>query len=100
LTRENEVLASVVAWKDASWPAPEGALSVRGPAWVHSLRSPVALDVAWCRPVEGRLQVVRLRRLPPRRPGRPCLGAAVVAGDGAFERWRLRVGDLLEIEGT
>jgi hypothetical protein len=100
LTRQDEVLASVVAWKEAPWPALEGAVRVQGPAWIHSLRSSVELDLAWCRPVEGHLEVVRLSRLRPRRPGRPCLGVAVVAAGGAFERWRLHVGDQLTIEGA
>lgn len=81
----------------------QGAVVLRGPRLIHTLRQAVALDVAWCSSVtEGDnewLEVRRLATLPPRRVARPRLGPAplVIATEGAFERWHLKVGDRLEI---
>jgi hypothetical protein len=86
----------------------EGALLVRRPALVHSLRCPMALDLAWCGRVRGcragggaPLLVHRITRLGPSRIAKSCLysAAMVVAPAGAFERWRLSVGDRLEVAG-
>jgi hypothetical protein len=99
LTRDAEVLASVMRWAEAPWPSLEGALVLDGPALVHTWRSPVSLDVAWCQRRDAQLEVRRVARVPPRRVARPCFGVAVVAPVGAFERWCLQVGDLLELHG-
>ncbi len=72
----------------------------------HVWSTPSALDVAWCGPAtvgkgEPGLQVRRIAALPPRRLARPHLGAGavLVAPGGTFERWRLHVGDCLEVRG-
>jgi hypothetical protein len=98
--RSSEVLASVVAWDEAPWASLEGALIRQGPALVHSLRCSGELDVAWCRRVDGGLEVRRTATLSPRRVGRPCFGPVLAAAGGAFERWRLQVGDVVEIRGS
>lgn len=104
LIREGDVLAALEA-RRRGWPsALQGALVLRGPALIQTLTTPVSLDVAWCAPTEASadgecLVVRRIRCLPPRRLARPHLGSrpVVVAGQGAFERWHLKVGDRLEI---
>ena len=113
LLRDGDVLAAIDA-RRPRWPAQlHGAMVLRGPALVQTVTSAVALDMAWCCDVEGPdvegpdvenrearcLEVRRISTLEPRRVARPHLlgGAVVVAGRGAFERWRLQVGDRLEI---
>ena len=56
------------------------------------------LDVAFCDDDLKVLETVRMRRW---RVGRPRPGASCVieAEAGAFERWRLRPGDQLEVKG-
>jgi hypothetical protein len=99
LTRDTEVLASVQSWRRVPWRELEGAVVLEGPALVHTFGCPVALDVAWCRPASSALEVRRVATVCPRRIARPCGTKAVViaAPCGAFERWRLQLGDLLEI---
>ena len=76
---------------------------LRGQRLIQTLAPPVALDVAWCSSVieedKELLEVRRLATLAPRRVARPSLGPAplVIATEGAFERWQLKVGDRLEI---
>ncbi len=126
LTRNDEVLAALGT--DRAGLAGlggdvQGALLLRGPTVVHTLRVPGPLDVAWCRapgPLDGtrgrapgppdvaprrappeELEVRRIATLVAHRVGRPCgRGTAVlVAEAGAFERWQLRVADRLEVRG-
>jgi hypothetical protein len=83
-------------------PVPLGALLLRPPLVLHTVGVPYAVDVAFCEDgTDGRMAVTETVRLPPFRVARPRLGAKllVVAADGAFERWRLTVGDELEIRG-
>ena len=104
LIRDGDVLAALEA-RRPGWPAAlKGAVVLRGPALVQTLTTPVSLDLAWCVADEDRdgqecLVVRRIGCLPPHRMARPHLGPRpmVVAGQGAFERWHLRVGDRLEI---
>ena len=103
LLREGEVLAAIEEPRPGWALSLQGAVVLHGPRLVHTLRQAVALDVAWCSPVsEGDKECLEVRRLatvPPRRVARPRLGPAplVVATEGAFERWQLKVGDRLEI---
>jgi hypothetical protein len=107
LLRDGDVLAAVEG-AEAGWAHPiQGALVKRGPVLAHTLTRAVSLDLAWCQ--DGRtdaglpcLDVRRIRGLGPRRVGRPQLagGAIVAAEKGAFERWKLQVGDRLEIRET
>src|SRR5579875_1150715 len=104
LLRDGDVLAALET-RRPGWPgALQGAVVLRGPALVQTLTSAVSLDLAWCVPDQSPdgqecLVVRRIGCLAPRRMARPHLGSRpmVVAGQGAFERWRLQVGDRLEI---
>jgi uncharacterized protein len=73
----------------------EGALIVTPPVPVHSLGTR-SLDVAF---LDRDLRVVSVVRLPPWRLARPRRGcrAALQASAGCFERWRITVGDVLEV---
>lgn len=103
LLRDDHVLAAI---EEAGRRCPatlQGAVVLRGPRMIHTLSRPVGLDVAWCVQVPDAdkewLEVRRLSCLGPRRVARPRLSGdpVVVATQGAFERWRLTVGDRLEI---
>jgi uncharacterized membrane protein (UPF0127 family) len=80
-------------------PAPDGALILAGPVLLHTLGVPYGVDVAFCDQDMVVVATLRLRRFRVARP-RPGAKLVVVAADGAFERWRLTVGDELEIRGT
>jgi len=89
-----------------------GAVLLEHRAWLQTVTSGVALDVAWCRPAVMEassdaaagtgLDVVRLGTMGRRRLAlaRPRARVFVAAGAGAFERWGLRPGDRLEIKGA
>lgn len=74
----------------------EGALVLRPCRQVHTFRMRIPLDVVWCAD-DGR--VLRVATLRPGRISRPVIGARFVieAEAGAADRWRLRVGDLIEV---
>ncbi len=76
----------------------EGALLLRPCTSVHTAGMHFDLDVAFCDDDLKVLETVRMRRW---RVGRPRPGASCVleAEAGAFERWRLRPGDQLEVKG-
>ncbi len=105
LTRDGEVLATLEVpasgrWKAAVARCPSDcALLLRPPLVLHTVAQPSGVDVAFC---DGDLQVLSLMWLRPWRVARPRPRAwhVVVAGSGAFERWRLAEGDRLEIKGT
>jgi uncharacterized membrane protein (UPF0127 family) len=83
-------------------PAPQGALLLRPPFVLHTVGLPYTVDVAFLDGgTDGRMAVTETVRMAPFRVARPRLGTKmiVVAADGAFERWRLSVGDELEISG-
>lgn len=109
LLRDGEVLATLEVAETpgdrirglAGRPEPEGALLLRRPLLLHTIGAGFGIDAAFCDPEMRVTDIARLRRfriaLPrPWRAGR----VVVVAGDGAFERWRLAVGDRLEVKGT
>ena len=106
LVRDGEVLASLEVAGSARARARgllgrdgvEGALLLRPAKSVHTLGMRFPIDVAFC---DRDLTVVRCVRMPRWRLGRPVLRAACVieAEAGAFDRWGLRVGDRLEVEG-
>jgi uncharacterized protein len=74
----------------------EGAILIRPARSVHSVGMAFHLDVAFC---TSDLRVVRTICLKPGRMTRPSLkGRCVIeAESGAFDRWKLRPGDRLEI---
>ena len=75
-----------------------GALLLRPCTSVHTMGMRFDIDVAFCDEHLKVLETVRMRRW---RIGRPRPGARSVleAEAGAFERWRLRPGDQLEVKG-
>jgi len=74
----------------------DGALVLRPCRQVHTFRMRMPIDVVWCAD-DGR--VLRVATMAPRRVSRPVLRARFVieAAAGATDRWRLRVGDPLEV---
>jgi len=106
LLREDEVLAALEDRRKGWQTSIAGAVVITKPAWVQTLTRAAAaeLDIAWCGPGDGggAFVVKRISALPARRLARPRLrpGALVVAPAGTFERWRLQVGDRLEVAGS
>jgi uncharacterized membrane protein (UPF0127 family) len=106
LVREGEVLASLEV--ATSWRARrkgllgragvEGALLLRPCTSVHTAGMRFDIDVAFCDEDLKVLETVRMRRWRIGRP-RPGAKAVLEAEAGAFERWRLRPGDQLEVKG-
>ena len=76
----------------------EGALLLRPASSVHTLGMRFPIDVAFC---DRDLTVIATVCMPRFRLGRPRLRARSVleAEAGAFERWRLQVGDRLDVKG-
>ena len=74
----------------------DGALVLRPAKSVHTIGMRFPIDVAFC---DRELRVLAVRTLRPHRMTAPRPKAKVVieAEAGAFERWRLRPGDQLEI---
>jgi uncharacterized membrane protein (UPF0127 family) len=75
----------------------DGAILIRPARSVHSVGMQFTLDVAFC---TKDLVVMRTICLKPGRMTRPCLrgGCVIEAESGAFDRWKLHVGDRLEIQ--
>jgi uncharacterized membrane protein (UPF0127 family) len=73
----------------------EGALVLERTRWVHSIGMKFAIDVAHLA-ADG--TVLKISHLQPNRVGTFVRDAArvVEAQHGAFERWGLHVGDLVE----
>ena len=104
LLRDGEVLASLEVAGSAGTRTRgllgrngiDGALLLRPAKSVHTLGMRFPLDVAFC---DRDLTVVRCVRMARWRLGRPVLRASCIieAEAGAFERWRLQVGDRLEV---
>jgi uncharacterized protein len=78
--------------------AMDGVLILRPCRQVHTLRMRFAIDVAFCDRDGFVLHVVTL---DPNRVSRPVPRAyfAIEAPAGAFDRWRLEPGDLVEVKG-
>jgi uncharacterized protein len=106
LVRDGEVLASLEVTSSRrdrrrgllGRDGLEGALLLRPCASVHTVGMRFDLDVAFCDEDLKVLETVRMRRW---RVGLPRRGARCVleAEAGAFDRWRLRPGDQLEVKG-
>jgi uncharacterized membrane protein (UPF0127 family) len=106
LVRDGEVLASLEVASSRrdrrrgllGRDGMEGALLIRPCTSVHTAGMRFDLDVAFCDEDLKVLETVRMRRW---RVGRPRRAADCVleAEAGAFERWRLRPGDQLEVKG-
>jgi uncharacterized membrane protein (UPF0127 family) len=76
----------------------EGAILLRPARSVHTVGMRFPLDVAFC---DAGLRVVRVVRMPRRRVSRLVWRsrAVIEAEAGAFDRWKLRPGDELEVKG-
>ncbi|MFP5316837.1 MAG: DUF192 domain-containing protein [Acidimicrobiia bacterium] len=74
----------------------DGALLLEPGKSVHSVGMRFPIDVAFC---DKQLVVLRTVRLRPNRVTRPSLRCQCIieAEAGAFERWKLRPGDQLEV---
>jgi uncharacterized membrane protein (UPF0127 family) len=74
----------------------EGALVLRPCRWVHTFGMRFAIDVAY---LDGSGTVVKTIHMHRRRLGVPVWRARAVieAEEGAFSRWDLRVGDVIEV---
>jgi uncharacterized protein len=106
LVRDGEVLAAAEVAGDARSRRRgllgrdrfEGALVLRPCRHVHTVGMRFAIDVAFC-DVQG--VVLKTRTLAPWRLSPVVYRAAfaVEAEAGAFERWRLRAGDRVELRG-
>jgi len=104
LVRDGDVLAAVELADTArsrrrgllGRDAVEGALVLQPCRQVHTVRMRFAIDVAFC-DTDG--VVVRTVTLAPWRVSPYVRRAAFVieAEAGAFDRWRLRVGDRVEL---
>ena len=73
-----------------------GALVLDRTRWVHTMGMRFALDVAH---LDADGVVIKISHLPPHRVGGFVRHAArvVEAQAGAFERWGLRLGDVVEL---
>ncbi len=74
----------------------EGAIVLRPCRWVHTIGMHFAIDIAF---VDTTGCVVKTMHMSPRRIGVPVWRASHVieAEAGAFARWGLRVGDVIEV---
>ncbi|MFM7047037.1 MAG: DUF192 domain-containing protein [Actinomycetota bacterium] len=75
---------------------PEFALVLPKCQWVHTIGMRCALDVAY---LDDESRVVKMQHLAPMRLPMPVREARTVveAKAGSFERWGLRVGDVVEV---
>lgn len=74
----------------------EGALVLRPCRWVHTVGMHFPIDVAY---LDADGVVMKTIQMPRHRIGIPVWRSAVVveAEAGAFARWGLRVGDVVEV---
>ena len=75
---------------------PEFALVLPNCRWVHTIGMRCALDVAY---LDDESRVMKVQQLNPMRLPMPVLAAhsVVEARVGSFERWGVRVGDIVEV---
>ena len=106
LLRDGEVLASAEVAESArarlrgllGRDGVEGVLVLRPAKAVHTFRLRFPIDVAFC---DRDMTVLRTLTMARNRLGVPVWRSHCVieAEAGSFERWRLAIGDTLEIEG-
>jgi uncharacterized membrane protein (UPF0127 family) len=77
----------------------DGVLLLQPARSVHTVAMRFPLDVAYCRRAGDDLEVLDVASMPPWRIGMPRLRACCVleAERGAFARWGLRPGDVLQV---
>jgi hypothetical protein len=101
LTRGEEVLAALSPGAHKRVPSlSEGACVVRR-RFVHTIGRGAGLDLAWCGDTPDGIRSSHITILERGRLTRPRLrpSVALVASPGAFDRWRLQVGDELTVTG-
>jgi uncharacterized membrane protein (UPF0127 family) len=76
----------------------EGAILITRTKAVHTVGMRFPIDVAFCDDDMAVLATLRLKRFRVSRPRRKA-ACAIEAEAGAFERWQLRPGDVLEVKG-
>jgi uncharacterized protein len=74
----------------------EGALVIERCRWVHTIGMRFPIDVAF---VNSEGAIIKTSRMARHRIGTPVWEARIVieAEAGAFERWGLHVGDVIEL---
>jgi uncharacterized protein len=74
----------------------DGALVIPSCRWVHTFGMRFAIDVAF---VDDGGVVIKIVRMRPGRMGAPVKHGnwVIEASTGAFERWGLSVGDVVEV---
>ena len=77
-------------------PGLEGAVVLSPCRWVHTIGMSFPIDVVY---LDGAGVVIKTVQMPRRRIGLPVLRARTVveAEAGAFARWGLRVGDVVDV---
>lgn len=78
---------------------PEYAMVLPKCNWVHTIGMRCSLDVAY---LDAESRVMKMQRLAPMRLPLPVRSARTVleAKAGSFERWGLRIGDVVEVRRT
>ena len=78
----------------------DGALLLEPARSVHTVGMRFPIDVAYCRRRGADLEVVDTASMPPWRIGMPRLrvGCVIEAERGAFARWGLARGDVLQVK--
>lgn len=76
----------------------DGALVLRPCRWIHTMGMRFAIDAAF---LDERGNVIKTMQIHRHRIGVPVWrGATVIEAEaGAFARWGLRVGDVIEVRG-
>jgi hypothetical protein len=104
LLRDGDVLAAIEDRRRGWRRQLQGVVLIPQPALMHSFGCPEGLDAAWCAATEANgggpcFEVKKIVPLAPNRFALPHLmpGTWVVASGGAFDRWRLQVGNRLEV---
>ncbi len=74
----------------------DGALVLRPCRWIHTIKMRFAIDVAY---LDADGTVIKIDRIVPNRLPLPVRRSVAVieAQAGAFERWDLKIGDVVEI---
>jgi uncharacterized membrane protein (UPF0127 family) len=77
----------------------EGAFVIPRCHWIHTIGMRFPIDVAY---LDDAGVVIKIVRIPRHRVAAPVLQAHTVieAQAGAFERWSLRLGDIVEVRAT
>ena len=75
---------------------PEFAMVLPNCKWIHTIGMKCALDIAY---LDDESRVMKVQRVSPMRLPLPVLAArsVVEARVGSFERWGVRIGDIVEV---